>query len=117
METGPRSLDGINALITGAAVRVGRSIAEALAARGVNLALHYHSRREPAEALAARVRSAGRRAETFAADLAEPAQALALAERAESRLGPIDVLILSASEYPERPPATVSQEDLERTLR
>ncbi|MEZ4655148.1 MAG: SDR family oxidoreductase [Candidatus Eisenbacteria bacterium] len=96
---------------------MGTCIAEALATRGANLALHYHSRQEAADALAARVRSAGRRAETFAADLAEPAEALALAERAESRLGPIDVLILSASEYPERPPATVGQEDLERTLR
>jgi NAD(P)-dependent dehydrogenase (short-subunit alcohol dehydrogenase family) len=32
-------------------------------------------------------------------------------------MGPLDILVLSASEYPERDPATIGLEDLEHTLR
>ena len=48
-------LAGKTALVTGAAVRLGREIALALAWRGVNIALHYGSSAQAAEATARRI--------------------------------------------------------------
>ena len=43
------------ALVTGAGQRVGRAIAEDLAANGWRIAVHYHRSREGADALAAAI--------------------------------------------------------------
>jgi len=50
MEAVARRLTGKNALVTGAARRIGRAISLALAREGANVALHYSSsEREIAE--------------------------------------------------------------------
>jgi pteridine reductase len=117
MEDRRRPVAGLNALVTGGAVRLGRAIAEALAYRGANVAIHYRTSRDSANALVERLRSTGVRSEAFEADLADPSQTLKLGEQVEERMGPLDILVLSASEYPERDPATIGILDLERTLR
>jgi NAD(P)-dependent dehydrogenase (short-subunit alcohol dehydrogenase family) len=117
MEDGRRSIAGLNALVTGGAVRIGRSIAEALASQGAHVAIHYRTSGEEATALVERFHTAGLRSGAFQADLAEPSQALALGPRVEEQMGPLDILVLSASEYPERDPATIGIEDLEHTIR
>lgn len=117
MEDGRRSIAGRNALVTGGALRLGRAIAEALAARGAHVGIHYRHSGEAALELTERFRADGLRSEAFQADLAEPTQALDLADRVEERLGPLDILVLSASEYPELDPAEIGLEDMERTLR
>ena len=56
-------LEGSAVLVTGAAGGIGAATARALAAEGARVAVHYHSSREAAEALAAQiggVRAAGR---------------------------------------------------------
>lgn len=54
-----QSGDAPIALVTGGAKRVGRALAEALAARGFRIALHFNQSRPEAEAAAAAIRSAG----------------------------------------------------------
>jgi NAD(P)-dependent dehydrogenase (short-subunit alcohol dehydrogenase family) len=86
------------ALITGGK-RIGRVVAEELARHGVDVALGYARSKEEAEAAAARVRDAGRRAVIFQADLSNPDACLALVAGAAEALGRLDVLINMASVY------------------
>ena len=57
------------ALVTGGARRLGRAIALDLAARGTDVAIHYHAGRDAAEAVAAEARALGVRAAALGADL------------------------------------------------
>ncbi|MGI9529504.1 MAG: SDR family oxidoreductase [Acidimicrobiia bacterium] len=93
-------LEGRNALITGGAVRVGRAITEALAAAGANVFIHYNRSSGPADELAEAIRTSGVRAETGSSDLSDPAGAAALIETATAALGPISVIVNSASGFP-----------------
>ena len=64
------------ALVTGAAHRVGRAIAEELAAAGAHIILHHH-RTAPHDAAEA-IRAKGVRALPLPADLTQPAEIEAL---------------------------------------
>jgi len=85
------------ALVTGAAHRIGRAMAEALAADGWNIALHYNSSNESAEALASELRETGVSAITLKADLASEAEVRALIPKAQEALGPVTLLVNNAS--------------------
>lgn len=100
-------LKGRNALITGGAVRVGRAITRALAAEGANVFVHYHSSAAAAEELHQDVLGTGVRCESGQADLSDPTSALGLIEQATESLGPISVLVNSASGFPKDSMATV----------
>jgi pteridine reductase len=92
-------LAGKVALVTGAAVRVGRAIALALANAGADVAIHYRNSAGPAGELAVRIRALGRRAAAVAADLAEPDECRALIRSAIANFGALDLLIHSASSF------------------
>jgi NAD(P)-dependent dehydrogenase (short-subunit alcohol dehydrogenase family) len=85
-------------LITGGK-RIGASVAQALAARGMDIALAFNRSSEEADAAAADVRSHGRRAVTIHADLRQASHCASLVERAAAELGRLDVLINMASVY------------------
>ena len=87
------------ALVTGGARRIGAAIAEALTQAGFDVALHYRSDRDAAEATAAVLRESGRRAVTLQSDLSDEAGVTALLPRAEEALGPIGVLVNNASAF------------------
>jgi len=59
------------ALITGAALRVGRALALSLADVGWDIALHYHASEKPAQELAKLIADKGRKAHLVQADLAQ----------------------------------------------
>ena len=84
-------------LVTGAAKRIGRVIALALAERGYDLALHCRSSRAEAEATAAEARALGATAEVFAADLSDEAACRALLPAVWARFGRIDAVVNNAS--------------------
>jgi NAD(P)-dependent dehydrogenase (short-subunit alcohol dehydrogenase family) len=86
------------ALITGGK-RIGADIAKALAAAGMDVALSYNRSRDEAEAAAADITAAGRRAHIAAANLADPGDCRALVEGAAAAFGRLDVLINMASVY------------------
>ena len=95
------------ALVTGAGRRLGRAMAEALADRGMTLAIHHHASAEGARELEAQVRQRGGKAACFEADLTDAAAARALPERVAAQFGRLDVLVNSA--------AVMHRLDLEQT--
>ena len=92
-------LPGKVALVTGAAIRVGRSIALALARAGADVAVHYRSSGEEAGRVAAEIRALGRRVEPVKADLADPAQCASLVREVAASFGGIDLLVHSAANF------------------
>ncbi len=61
-------LTGQVALVTGAAKRLGRHLAFALAGAGADVVVHYHTSKSEAETVAAAIRGMGRRAWCVSAD-------------------------------------------------
>ena len=94
-------LKGKTALVTGGAKRLGAAVVRALAAEGVHCVIHYRSSQSEAKALAKEIGSAGVKAFTVQGDLAEPANARTIWTEAVAAAGPIDILINSASIFPE----------------
>jgi NAD(P)-dependent dehydrogenase (short-subunit alcohol dehydrogenase family) len=90
------------AVITGGK-RIGAAVAAALARRGMDVALAFNRSQDEADATAAAVRAAGRRASVHKADLSQGPQAAALIDRAAAELGRIDVLVNMASVYSPAP--------------
>ncbi|HVW54761.1 MAG TPA: SDR family oxidoreductase [Rhizobiaceae bacterium] len=89
------------ALVTGGAKRIGRATAADLARRGFTVAIHCRSSRTDAEALAAKIRDHGGRADVFEADLTHPQEIQDMFEQVVDRLGPIDLLVNNASIFGE----------------
>ena len=87
----------MTALVTAGARRLGRAMALYLAGRGHDLAIHYHSSADEAEATAAEARALGVRAEIFAADLLDLDQTETLVSRVHDALGQLTVLVNNAS--------------------
>ena len=94
------TLSGQTALVTGAAVRLGRACARALAARGAGVIIHYRTSAEEALRLADEIVSGGGRAWTLQADLTKEEEAAALVPRAIQRAGGLSILVNSAAIFP-----------------
>ncbi len=101
---------GRTALVTGGAHRVGRALTLALAGRGADVYIHYNSSSGPAEATASDARALGVSATTGAANLSDPAEGPGLIEAATAALGPVSILVNSASGFPEDTLADVTIE-------
>lgn len=92
-------LAGRRALVTGGAVRVGRTLSLACAGEGMDVVIHYNRSAGPAEETAAECREIGVRAAVVGGDLARADECRRVAAEAESALGGIDVLVNSASNF------------------
>lgn len=98
---------GRNALVTGAARRIGGVIAMRLAAEGFGVALHTSLRSlAEAQARAAEICAAGGRACVVVGDLASPEETGRLIGAAQAALGPLQALVNSASLYEPDAPAS-----------
>jgi NAD(P)-dependent dehydrogenase (short-subunit alcohol dehydrogenase family) len=97
------------ALITGAAVRVGRVLALHLASQGWDVLIHYHHSQTEAEALADEIRALGRRAALAQADLGQPEAARTIFAAAADLL-PVTTLIHNASRFERDQLATLTPE-------
>jgi 3-oxoacyl-[acyl-carrier protein] reductase len=87
-----RILDGKIALVTGGSTGIGQAIALTLAEAGADLAIHYHSNRQGAEACAVKVADLGRQSATLQANLIAVPEAQGLVEAAVQRFGRLDIL-------------------------
>jgi len=85
------------ALVTGAAKRIGRSIARRLVEEGWAIGLHYNRSRDEAERFAEELRALGARVALLQADLADYDQTLHLVPACAEALGPPDCLVNNAS--------------------
>lgn len=101
-------LNGKVALVTGAARRVGRAIAEELGRAGATVVVHYHG---SAPEVLAEIERELPGALTWRADLRSPAACAALLEGVRARHGRLDLLVNSAAGY-ERAPFSAQGDDL-----
>jgi len=110
------SLDGKSVLITGAARRVGRVLALAVAAAGGDLIIHFSQSQPEAESARDQVIALGRRAVILQADLDDPQQAADLIPRALEH-GPLFALVNNASIFEPLTWEDTTLESWERHLR
>lgn len=96
-------LNGKVAVITGAAVRIGRSMAMALSEAGVDVCIHYRSSEEAAEQTCSEIRKLGRNSLAVSADLSDayPSAELIM-KSAMAEFGRVDILINSASVFEDK---------------
>ncbi len=88
------------ALITGAADRLGRAMALALADQGIDIAVHYNGSEAKARATCGDIASRGARAVALQADLRSKSATRELVASASDKLGgPLDILINNASAF------------------
>ena len=92
-----QELAGKVALVTGAAINIGRAIALELAAAGAKVAVNTRSARGEAEQVVRDIQVAGGEAAIFMADVADAAQVQRMADDVIARFGRIDMLVLNAS--------------------
>jgi NAD(P)-dependent dehydrogenase (short-subunit alcohol dehydrogenase family) len=104
-------IEDTDVLVTGSAVRVGRSMALRLAEEGANVAVHYRTSEEEAKETADDVCKRGGAATTVQSDLSTVEGARAAVDGAADGLGGIDVLVNSASVFNETPVEDVTEED------
>ena len=105
------------ALVTGAARGMGRAIALRLADEVSGVAVHYFSRRDEAQELAAAIRERGKLSAVFRADLTKKAQAAGLVKKVEERFARIDVLVNNVGPFLVKPWDQLEVADWERVLR
>jgi pteridine reductase len=103
-------------LITGAANRIGRAIAQSVAGEAAAVVIHYHSSQSAAQELAKEINDSGGKAFTIAADLESPSEAAELTKRAWNMAGSIDVLINNASVFEDGRLTEISMEDINRNM-
>ncbi|MFD8570948.1 SDR family NAD(P)-dependent oxidoreductase [Streptomyces sp. NPDC059639] len=100
---------GRRVLVSGASRGLGRALAQAFAAGGDRVAVHYGSREAEARATLDSLTGTGH--VLVGGDLSDPAGAASIAERAAEGLGGIDVLVNNAAVNLPHPPATTSYEE------
>ena len=85
-----------SALVTGASRGIGRAVAAVLAREGWAVCVNYLERRDAAESLVRELRSQGRAAMAFQADIADRESADACVRAASEELGPVELLVNNA---------------------
>ena len=93
------SLAGKVALVTGAAKRIGRSVALRLATEGADIAVNYRSSKGDADEVVAQIAAMGRRAMAVQADVAKRADVIALFAAVEKEFGRLDILVNNAGMF------------------
>lgn len=109
-------LTGKIALITGGAKRVGKTIVQALAAKGCHLVVHYNTSQTDAQATVQELRAAGHTAIALQADVTKEEEVEHMIEAAVSHFGRIDILVNNAALFYRTPAETLTIEDWQRMI-
>jgi len=97
------SLKGHVALVTGGGRNIGRAIVLELAARGADVIVNTRANRDQAESVAREARSLGRSALAVVGDVGRADDVRALAEKALSEFGKVDIVVNNAAIRPGKP--------------
>ncbi|MDA8157489.1 MAG: SDR family oxidoreductase [Actinomycetota bacterium] len=113
-----RDLAGTTALVTGAAKRIGRAIALALAREGADIVVHYSASQKAALETCREIETLGRRAWPIKADFAggRPAGYEGLVEKAGNLAGGLGILVNSASIFPASTLNNVALKDFNESM-
>ena len=90
------SFRGKVALVTGAAKRIGRSVALRLAAEGADVIVNYRSSKAEADDVVAQITAMGRRSIGVQGNVAKRSDVLALFATVEKEFGRLDILVNNA---------------------
>ena len=104
------------ALVTGGAIRLGRSVALHLAGRGYNIALQYCSSRESAEQTAKEARNFDVQCKTYCADFTDFNSAPLLMGRVLTDFNSMDLLVNSAANFIQKKIEETSSSELLDTI-
>ncbi len=110
-------LQGRVAVVTGADSGIGRAVALAFAREGADVFIAYLNEHEDAEETKRVVTEAGRKAVTFAGDIADEAQCKKLVEEAVRAFGRIDILVNNAAFQSKDAKGGIAEFDSERIER
>lgn len=94
-----RELDGKVALVTGAAKRIGRTLALALAKAGARVAITYRGSESAARSTVSELEALGIQAFAMQCDVRSPQSVEAAVNGVASRLGRLDILVNNAGLY------------------
>ncbi len=111
-----KALQGQVALVTGAAKRIGRSIALTLAGAGARVVVNYATSEAEAQATVADIKKQGGEAVALAADVSRPAEVTRLVAAAEEQLGPVDILVNNAGIFAAYEWEKITEADWDRFL-
>lgn len=109
-------LKGRVALVTGAAHRLGKAIATALAEQGCHLIVHYGRSEQEAVETVDELSALGVEAVAISADLAQEIEIEDLFSRAETHFGRLDILVNSAASFERQAFRSVSAGDWDRVM-
>jgi pteridine reductase len=109
-------LKGKNALVTGAAHRVGKAIAVRLAMEGCNIALHYNAAKKEAKQTLNELKGFPVNAKSYQANLRESEEITSLFQSISRDFKRLDILINSAAVMQRIPFHKVTLEDWEATI-
>jgi pteridine reductase len=93
------ALRGRVALVTGAAKRLGRTVALRLAEEGADVVVHYRSSAGEAQSAVTEIKKLGRRGFAIAADLNSVPEIKRLFDEAAKQFGRLDILVNSAANF------------------
>jgi len=104
------------AMVTGAAVRVGRVIALTLAEKGANIAFTYLSDDEPWQETQAQIEAKGVKCLPLPLDVRQPGRPQACIEQVVEQFGRVDILVNNASVWLKSPFLEISPEEWNTAL-
>lgn len=105
------ALRGKTALVTGAARRLGRALALALAEAGADVAITYRDSQAEAEALVAAITALGRHAGAFACEVRSEASVGTALQQIQEEFGRLDLLVNNAAVFSNVPLDQLSVEE------
>ena len=94
-----KSLSGRVVLVTGAAKRIGRSVALRLADEGADVVVNYRTSEDAAQEVVAQIMAKGGKAEAIQGDVANRADVGALFAAVERDFGRLDILVNNAGMF------------------
>jgi NAD(P)-dependent dehydrogenase (short-subunit alcohol dehydrogenase family) len=109
-------MEGKTALVTGAAKRIGRSLALALAEEGADVAITYRSSEAEAQATVNAIGQFGVRAAAVYCDLGDPACVRSAVDATIEELGKIDLLVNNAGMFETLPLESITLEQWDAML-
>src|SRR5205807_5035341 len=110
---GMGKLEGKVALVTGSGRNIGRATILKLAGEGAHVVVNARSNQQEAEAVAREARDLGVKAVAVLADVGKKSEVQALAAKALSEFGRVDILINNAAIRPHKPFTETSDADWE----
>lgn len=109
-------LEGKIALVTGASKGIGKGVALELAKAGCDVAVNYNQDKAGAAATVDEIRTLGRRAVAFGADVSRRPQVESMFEEVVKAFGRLDILVNNAGIQTWKPLLELAEEDWDRVL-